>query len=150
MRLLIFLLALVIVVVLAGCGGGSGTETSVQPSVNAVKLPGTTPAGVTPTIAYRSAAQLRPILSGNAFVAGAQLGPNGQLFSQPITLTFQFAFPVTLSGGQELMVFTHNTDDNWLGRTDIPVSLSLAGLLVTVNIQEFPTDGQIVILKTGA
>lgn len=143
MRMLYVSLIVVLAVALVGCGGGGGGSTTTT-TVSLSVPTGAAPAGVTPTVAYKTLEDT-PNTTGSypIWVASVQCLPAGTEFSQPVTLTFHLTTAV--EAGKEVGLFEH-TDSGWTGMADNTVTLSADRKTATVQVSKFSSDGYYMLM----
>ncbi|MHB9037943.1 MAG: hypothetical protein ACYC64_14895 [Armatimonadota bacterium] len=148
MRMLYVSLAALAALSLVGCGGGGGgSTTSVTPTatVDLTVPSGAAPAGVTPTVENKEAAEVSNIPGSVAvFVAAVECLPTGTVFSQPVTLTFDLANAVP--AGKQVALFERNASNDWIGSAGTTVNLSADRKTATVQVDHFTANGYYMIL----
>jgi len=140
-------LAALAALALVGCGGGGGGGVPIV-LTNTVDLTvpsGAAPAGVTPTVQNKEAADV-PNIPGSVsiFVAAAECLPTGTIFSQPVTLTFDLVNAVP--AGKQVALFERNPSNDWIGSPGTTVNLSADRKTATVQVDRFTSNGYYMIL----
>ncbi|MCL5103206.1 MAG: hypothetical protein M1133_03700 [Armatimonadetes bacterium] len=146
MRRFLLMLCIFGVAVLAGCGGGGGGGTAATTPTVTLSVPsGAAPDGVTPTVAYKAAADIPGHPTGSKFVSAAQTLPAGTSFTQQVTLTFTLTSP--LGASDQVLLFQTDAAGNWTQVSSAQVTISSDRATATVNVTSFSAQGYYAIFK---
>ncbi|MCL5102586.1 MAG: hypothetical protein M1133_00535 [Armatimonadetes bacterium] len=151
MRRLFSLLCVFGLAVVVGCGGSGGggavTTSATTPTVDLSVPSGAAPAGVSPTVTYKTATEVPGSPTGSAFVSAAQTAPAGTAFTQPVTLTFTLTSPLGATDNVDLFqVDANGTWTNGVTGATVP-TVSTDRLTVTVQVSSFSAQGYYALFK---